>query len=891
MRGVLRWPLVARSEQVESFEELLQGDETGGLLIVGPAGVGKTRLAEECAWVAHTEGRTTERLVGSDATSGLPLSSGAPLLPAGLPDTSFNVGLGMGPLLETCRRSLEERHPGSRLVVIADDLHRFDVASLALVAHLTVHRTILLVGTVRTGDPVPDVVTSLWRDHHLVRFDVSELERSAVDTLLHLALGAPIESRASRQLWSASGGNPLYLHELVMGAIEKGVLNEREGVWHLDDSLPTTRRLDELVAERMGALEPEGREVVELLSLCQPLDLDYLVTRVGSDTLARLEESGRISVALDSSDVSLGHPLFGEILRQQIPVVRSRQILRREADRLERGSDLSRDERLRVAEWRLATKGGADPRTLIEGARLARAANDFPTVRRLIEGVREDDRGPEGRLLLGEACYELGSFEECEQSLATEGPEVDDALLLRIVVTRTKNLQWGLCDPERAIQVNNKSRQWFPPGPLADELLVNEAAILMFSGHPDQALQLLDKIGGIDVAAGEESGDGILDPEKRPRVIRAIALSPALACAGRTAEALSVAEAGFADHMTLDDEIAIAHPGTHIINQVFSLTEAGKLEEAELVARTGSEIAAAEHIPIAQIWFALNLGRIWLLRGRTATARRFFAEGAGLAANYHFAGPLSMALAGLATASALLGDVAGAQEALGRRRELPRFGFIGPVLDLGEAWTLAASGEPVRAAERFRRAAHDAATTGHHTGESWVLHDLLRAGGGDETDRLLELAQTSDSQLVAVRAQHAAARRGNDPDRLVEVAERFVAMGCLLLAAEALASAGDAYRRSGDQRSAMSAHRRAGALAKECEGSRTPGLLLIGAVDPLSDREREVARLAATGLSSKDIAARLFVSVRTVNNHLQRAYTKLGVNNRSDLARALEETP
>jgi DNA-binding CsgD family transcriptional regulator len=60
---------------------------------------------------------------------------------------------------------------------------------------------------------------------------------------------------------------------------------------------------------------------------------------------------------------------------------------------------------------------------------------------------------------------------------------------------------------------------------------------------------------------------------------------------------------------------------------------------------------------------------------------------------------------------------------------------------------------------------------------------------------------------------------------------------------------------------------------------------------PLSDREREVARLAAAGLPSKEIAARLFLSLRTVNNHLQRVYVKLGVSSRADLARALEGSP
>jgi DNA-binding CsgD family transcriptional regulator len=77
-------------------------------------------------------------------------------------------------------------------------------------------------------------------------------------------------------------------------------------------------------------------------------------------------------------------------------------------------------------------------------------------------------------------------------------------------------------------------------------------------------------------------------------------------------------------------------------------------------------------------------------------------------------------------------------------------------------------------------------------------------------------------------------------------------------------------------------------LAEDCEGTRTPDLMVTSSTVPLSQREREVAGLAAEGLPSKEIAARLFVSLRTVNNHLQRVYTKLGVSSRADLARALK---
>jgi DNA-binding NarL/FixJ family response regulator len=59
---------------------------------------------------------------------------------------------------------------------------------------------------------------------------------------------------------------------------------------------------------------------------------------------------------------------------------------------------------------------------------------------------------------------------------------------------------------------------------------------------------------------------------------------------------------------------------------------------------------------------------------------------------------------------------------------------------------------------------------------------------------------------------------------------------------------------------------------------------------PLSTREREIADFARRGETAKEIAARLFLSVRTVNNHLQSVYAKLGISGRSELARALGET-
>ncbi|HWN31359.1 MAG TPA: helix-turn-helix transcriptional regulator, partial [Pseudonocardia sp.] len=77
---------------------------------------------------------------------------------------------------------------------------------------------------------------------------------------------------------------------------------------------------------------------------------------------------------------------------------------------------------------------------------------------------------------------------------------------------------------------------------------------------------------------------------------------------------------------------------------------------------------------------------------------------------------------------------------------------------------------------------------------------------------------------------------------------------------------------------------RAAALAQRCDGARTPALRAGTATLPISAREREVATLADAGLSNREIAARLHVSVRTVEGHIYRACTRLGLTDRAALA-------
>jgi DNA-binding CsgD family transcriptional regulator len=152
-------------------------------------------------------------------------------------------------------------------------------------------------------------------------------------------------------------------------------------------------------------------------------------------------------------------------------------------------------------------------------------------------------------------------------------------------------------------------------------------------------------------------------------------------------------------------------------------------------------------------------------------------------------------------------------------------------------------------------------------------------------------AEVPESPFIATLAAHAAALAASAASRLEAAGAAFEGFGASLLAAEAFLAAAAAYRLAGGARAASAMTRRASELAAVCGDVRTPGLSLTTSLgtanERLTRREREVAAMAAAGASSREIAERLVLSVRTVDNHLQNVYGKLGVTRRDELARVL----
>jgi hypothetical protein len=139
--------------------------------------------------------------------------------------------------------------------------------------------------------------------------------------------------------------------------------------------------------------------------------------------------------------------------------------------------------------------------------------------------------------------------------------------------------------------------------------------------------------------------------------------------------------------------------------------------------------------------------------------------------------------------------------------------------------------------------------------------DIARFGDADSVAaRLAELAEAGQGSFLRARAArlgHRIGRSGVARSRRCAVR----AVGFSLLAAEARLDQADALARRGDQRGATAARNRSAAIRRLLPPTvLTPTLARSLSLEPLSDREHEVALLAAQGMSSRDIASRLFVS-------------------------------
>lgn len=854
------WGFMLRGEELDALAALLGSGSHPTVLLAGEAGVGKSRLAERALELHLAGGGSGSRCVASSSLADVPFGALVGLIPA---HHMAAVAAGTQQLSVFAMVSEHILRSGAtadrRFVVFVDDLHHLDDASCGLLVQLTGNAPVQLLATYRTGEALPDGAVPLWTATGLVRLEVGPFDRSACDEIVRCIMGAATPE-VHEALWQQSRGNALYLRELVVGSVAAGRIAQHGGTWVLAQPLVGSMHLTEYLLQSVRSLEPGARHLADMLALCQPLPM-AMFDGEELGALDQLMRAGVVSTSGPATDLELrlSHPIYAEVIRTHLSAASERQLLsdvvRRVSPHLRAGDDL------RLTVWQLDAGGAPNLEALVSAARSAMAGRDLLLASRLTRAAQAIvPHHPAASLVLSDALYEMGAFtESAAEATAALGVAADPDEQALLVASLYRTYMWGLDDADGALAVVEFAQAVTPPGPGHVLLGVAAANALSFSDRPAAAL---DRLQQFALDALDHDDRLLFDPVEEAT----------LSQLGRTADAVAA-------------QLAPTAVALHHVVRSFSLTEHGRPDEASELAQALRADVVGLSLALDRMWAALNAGRAHLMAGRPRSAALWAgdamitAERAGLIVGQ------SLIVSVLATAHAQLGEADAVARYERRAEELAHVrGFLRAERAVGRAWAAHVRSEHTLSRQLLLDGAAMAKAAGQVVSESFLLHEHLRLGGEPMVARLAELAIASQSPLVAARAAHAAAATSGDAEALADAAAQLVAVGARLAAAEAYTAAARCAAGAGRQVAAFSSL--ADRYRQQCEGAVTPMLDQrdAPAAVALSRREQEIAALAVSGLSAREISERLFLSVRTVENHLQRVYTKLGLSNRNDLA-------
>ena len=842
------WPLTGRDEELRRVAAAIRFGAVG-IVVAGPAGVGKTRLVREALAVPGRRGATVLWAHGSTAARPFPLGAFAGLLDVPAGDAAETIG-----------RALEALDRQRPLVLTVDDAHLLDEHSAIVLHRVVVRRLAPVVVTLRTGEPAPDTVTALWKDDHLPRLDLARLDVAQTSSLVARVLGGPVESASAHRLWTLTQGSPLFLRHLLAGEVSAGRFTRASGMWRWTSEPAISPELAGLLEDQIGGLAPGVQDVVDLVALAEPVAVPTLSTLTSPADLEQAENRGLVRT--DGLVVRLAHPLYGEVRRAAMGTLRARRLRGQVAQTLAAVPDP-----IPRGVLTLDSDLPPEPALFLKAAEAATRMYDLPLAERLAHAAAATG-DPTARLVHAAALSWLSRGDEAEAilaDLAVSAP--DDVTRAWAHLHRTGNLLWTMGRPDDARQA------------LAAAEATGAAPIHV------AAMSLALAAAGCELSPVLARGRELLHDELPDDLARILVASAVSAAAAVTGESGLLDEAAVVGGLT-GDRVPTVIPGFGLADlQVLGHRLAGTPDRAEGQARR-LQAASADLPGPARLMGLVVAGHAALAGGRVRDALLLLREAwAGLGDSGHefrfrcrtlLATTLAQAGQAAQAAPLLAGIVAGGH---------PAYRLYAPDDLLALAWGAAAEGSTTESVGRAVAAADLARETGAPAFEVLAWQTVVQFGDATAAvSRLTALAELSPRAVVA-RA-HARAGADQDGEALIKAADAWVRLGDLVAAGDAAAQAADVHRRQGRQGSALSAAALAEKLADR-SGARTPALVIEARPLPLTAREREIAALAARGLSNKTIAERLTVSVRTVEGHLYRAGLKLGVSERTALADVL----
>ncbi|MGA8331803.1 MAG: LuxR C-terminal-related transcriptional regulator [Mycobacterium sp.] len=859
-------PLTGRDEELAVIRRALSGvGNVAGAVIVGAAGVGKTRLAREVLARADAAGERTYCIVGTESARAIPLGA----FTASVSDTISD------PIPDVRRviNSFAAQQRQRRVLIGVDDAHLLDGLSAHVVHQLAQARGARLLVTVRSGADEPDAITALCRDELLARLDLAPLSAPDTRRTIETTLGGAVDSRSATRLWKLTGGNPLFVRQLLKDQIAAGAIRQVAGVWMWDERVAVSDSLGDMVGRRLSRLAPDVALVVDTLSQYEPLDVDMLCDLVDRRDIEAAEQMNLVRVERSGAKLTarLAHPLFGELRRAAAGEIYLSRIRGTLAQRLAKDPDPTMHATVRRALLTLESDLLPDPQLYMEAARFAITLLDLDLSDRFATAAAEAGVS-EAIGLRAISLAGRGHGEQAEAILART--DLNDHQGHHWATVRAANLVWNLGRPREASAILDGLASKRESAAQRAERAAVESCV--------------DAVMARCEAAAAKARTALNAPALPDfhAMLASVALTIALGAHGRIEEIADVEPAAVDRAITSFQASPMRFWYGGVYARACRLT--GCIDECVRSAEQLSE--SARDVPgLAYANLAFLLGHAELVRGDIPAAVKLLHEALAGAEKHSVTTGLRAATCfALAEAHAKLGQPDAADDAITEARQcVPAdYLFMQTALAVANGWALAASGCLTDAISVVRAAGEDARQRHQPTHELACLQVAAQWGDTSGSVRGRELATDLSLPLADAVARHTESLQAGEGEALLAASAQYRALGDRAAAADVAAQAAVAFSRNQQRKRSLYAAALAQQLAADCGGLCTPALRNpIG--QPLTGRQREIIELVAAGLSNKEIAGRLVTSVRTVEGHVYRAYQRLGARSREELVEIL----
>jgi DNA-binding CsgD family transcriptional regulator len=762
-----------------------------------------------------------------------------------------------------------------------DDAHLLDDLSMFVLHQIVQRRAAKVLLTIRDGEPISPAFRDILQGGQIDRLDLQPLSHEGTTKLVSATLGGPLDPDAARRLWTLTRGNVLYLVNIVEQEVGARRLAQQHGYWRWVGEPVVSPGLVELIESRIGDLPSAVGDVVDALAVGEPLNRALLSRISDPEAVEEAERRGLITFddANNGVDARLAHPLYGEVRRRRAPSIRLRRLRGLVASELATFDDDGDDTRVVVRRAALSVDSDLkpDPNLLVRAAQGAVWLADLPLADRLADAAIRAAGGVDARVVRSHALVWLSRGQEADALLADiPASELSGADHARVAFLRATTMLWTLADPTGAKKlIDDASHTTLPSSRSCIDAFL--AVYWAGMGRPD--------------AARKWSHDLVLD--QLPALAGAAtawAIVVASGDAGRITEAVAAADAGYTVAVRSFDAAYMQFPIADV--HVGALVLSGQIREASIAAERLRRQAA--DLPGAAQLFSNGVsGRAALGAGRLDDACALLApvvellsasgEANGVAYFYQLQHTIALAMRGLSD------EATAALAALETLRH-PSWRCLDYQRGIAHAWVAGSVGAVGEAITSSLSAAETAAANGQFAAEVISLQTAAQFGDHSSAPRLRELATIVEGPRAGLAARFGAGLRGGDGGELSALSKEFERMGDLVAAVDAAAHAASAYRRQNLTGSAYGCSARALQLAQQCGGAWTPALRQAAQRLPLTSREHEIAMLVGRGLSNRTIAARLSISVRTIEGHIYHAMVKTGARSREELAAMLTST-